>query len=80
MIKSSRLDQTQLVEAGVTPQYAFEITFLLSPPDFFIRLSGRLGKLTTPSSYIDRRRQRAFTSHGKTRYILGQSIREGLCP
>jgi hypothetical protein len=34
MIKSSRLDQTQLIEAGVTPQHAFEITFLLNPPGF----------------------------------------------
>lgn len=45
MTKSSRLDQTQLVEAGVTPQHAFEITFLLNTPrflHFFIRLSGRL--------------------------------------
>ena len=40
MIKSSRLDQTQLIEAGVTPQHAFEITFLLSTPLFFIRVSG----------------------------------------
>ena len=32
MIKSSRLDQTQLVEAGVTPQHAFEITSFLSHP------------------------------------------------
>ena len=34
MIKSSRLDQTQLIEAGVTPQHAFEIKFLLNPPRF----------------------------------------------
>ncbi|KAN0138929.1 P-loop containing nucleoside triphosphate hydrolase protein [Lactarius tabidus] len=36
--ESSRLDQTQLIEAGVTPQHAFEIKFLLNPPRFSIRI------------------------------------------
>ena len=35
MTKSMLLEQTQLIEAGVTPQHAVEIFFFLSTPDIF---------------------------------------------
>jgi len=35
MTKSMSLEQTQLIEAGVTPQHAIEIFFFLNTPDVF---------------------------------------------
>ena len=35
MTKSMLLDQTQLIEAGVTPQHAVEISFFLTTSDVF---------------------------------------------
>ena len=39
MTKSVLLDQTQLIEAGVTPQHAVEISFFLTTSNVFLLFS-----------------------------------------
>jgi hypothetical protein len=70
MTKSMLLESTQLVEAGVTPQHAYEIFFFLSTPQ--VVYSSQMTEILTSLWHVDRRRKWTFSSYSQTCYISCQ--------